>query len=60
MKLLYWWKQVFRDINFNPKEDLKIYYNNSSTVNLLSKETTMVHTKLRHVNVHRAWLCQEV
>jgi hypothetical protein len=20
----------------------------------------MVHTKLRHVDVHRAWLCQEV
>jgi hypothetical protein len=20
----------------------------------------MVHTKLRHIDVHRAWLCQEV
>jgi hypothetical protein len=45
-KLLYWWKRIFRDINFNLEEDLKIHYNNSLTVNLLSKETTMVHTKL--------------
>jgi hypothetical protein len=45
-KSLYWWKRIFRDIDFNPEEDLEIYCNNSLTVNLLSKETTMVHTKL--------------
>jgi hypothetical protein len=59
-KLLYWWKRIFRDIDFNLEEDLEIHCDNSLTVNLLSKETTMVHTKLRHVDVHRAWLCQEV
>jgi hypothetical protein len=45
-KSLYWWKRIFRDIDFNPEEDLEIYCDNSSTVNLLSKETTMIHTKL--------------
>jgi hypothetical protein len=45
-KLLYWWKRIFRDIDFNLEEDLEIYCDNSLTVNLLSKETTMVHTKL--------------
>jgi hypothetical protein len=59
-KSLYWWQRVFTDIKLNPEEDLKIYYNNSTTVSLLSKQSIVNHTKLRHVDIHREWLRQEV
>jgi hypothetical protein len=36
-KLLYWWQRVFIDIKLDPEEDLEIYYDNSTTVGLLSK-----------------------
>jgi hypothetical protein len=59
-KSLYWWQRVFTDIKLDPEEDLEIYYNNSTTVGLLSKESIVNHMKLRHVDIHREWLRQEV
>ena len=37
-----------------------IYCDNVQTILLLTKSDAELNTKLRHVNIHYYWLCQEV
>jgi hypothetical protein len=47
-------------ISFNIKHQPFISYNNQQTIGLLTKESPDLKTKLRHVNIHHYWLCQEI
>ena len=55
-----WWKRFFQAIRFNPMEKLHIRCDNRQTLRILDKEMLKLDTKLRHVDIHRHWLRQEV
>ena len=59
-KELMWWKRYFESINFDTEEFPSIYCDNLQTIRLLTKDTPRLNTKLKHVNIHKAWLRQEV
>jgi len=59
-KEIYWWKRLFRSIQLDSGHESAISCNNQQTINLLTKETMKLATKLRHVDIHRHWLRQEV
>jgi hypothetical protein len=39
---------------------ITIHYDNTQTISLVTKETSKLQTKLRHVDIHNHWLRQEV
>lgn len=43
-----------------PQSTITIHCDNIQTINLVTKETSKLHTKLRHVDIHNHWLRQEV
>ena len=55
-----WWKRFFQAIRFNPMEKLQIRCDNRQTLRIIDKEILKLDTKLRHVDIHRHWLRQEV
>ena len=55
-----WWSRLFNSIKFDTEEDLSIYSDNQQTIRLLTKDSVQLTTKLRHVDIHRHWLRQEV
>lgn len=55
-----WWRRFFEAIQFDPMEKLRIKCDNGQTIRLLDKEMLKLDTKLRHVDIHRHWLRQEV
>ena len=59
-KELMWWKRFFESIDFDTEEFPSIYRNNLQTIRFLTKDTLLLNTKLKHVNIHKAWLRQEV
>ena len=52
--------QIFKAIQFNPKQELQIECDNQQTVQIVSNQLPTISTKLRHVNIHQFWLRQEV
>ena len=43
-----------------PESIITIQCDNTQTINLVTKETSKLNTKLRHVDIHNHWLRQEV
>ena len=59
-KTVQWWKRVLNALGFEPSHPLTIMCDNQQTVDLLTKEGAAMHTKLRHVDINRCWMRQEV
>lgn len=59
-KTVQWWMRLFKEIGFDPEHPITIRCDNQQTVDLLRKEDPKHRTKLRHVDIHRHWLRQEV
>lgn len=59
-KTVQWWMRLFQEIGFDPEHPITIRCDNQQTVDLLRKEDPQLRTKLRHVDIHRHWLRQEV
>ena len=59
-KAVYWWKRLFEAVKFNPEQEIEIQCDNEQTVGLLTKDEPQLRTKLRHVDISRHWLRQEV
>ncbi|KAJ5343424.1 uncharacterized protein N7506_003248 [Penicillium brevicompactum] len=59
-KTVQWWMRLFKEIGFDPEHPITIRCDNQQTVDLLRKEDPQLRTKLRHVDIHRHWLRQEV
>ena len=59
-KELAWWKRFFNSIQFNPGHDLKIYADNQQAIRILTNSTPQFSTKLRHIDITKNWLRQEV
>jgi len=53
-------KRLFRFIRFDPDHPEVIHCDNKQTVDLLMRERSIFQTKLRHVDIHRLWVRQEV
>ncbi|KAJ6187229.1 hypothetical protein N7519_002137 [Penicillium mononematosum] len=51
---------VLESLGFKPSHKLSIACDNQQTVDLLTKEGATMHTKLRHVDINRLWMKQEV
>src|SRR5436189_2364101 len=59
-KEIYWWKRFFKSIQLDPGHELGLSYNNLQMINLLTKDSVKLVTKLKHINIHKHWLHQEV
>jgi hypothetical protein len=59
-KASYWWKRVFNTMGFDPQHQIMVYCDNQQTINMLTSENIEQRSKLRHVDIHRSWLRQEV
>jgi hypothetical protein len=59
-KELAWWKRFFDSIQFDSGHDLKIYGDNQQAIRILTNSTPQFSTKLRHIDISRNWLRQEV
>lgn len=55
-----WWTRFFEAINFEPGHDIFIQCDNKQTIRAFTSDTAKFTTKLRHVDIHRHWLRQEV
>ena len=55
-----WWKRFFQSISLDPGHDPSILCDNQQTIGLVTKELMKLTTKLRHVDIHKNWLRQEV
>jgi len=59
-KELAWWKHFFNSIEFDLRHDFKIYGNNLQAIRVLKKPMLQFSTKLRHIDISKNWLRQEV
>lgn len=59
-KELLWWNRFLDSINFTSGHASHIECDNMNTIRTFTTETAQFTTKLRHVDVHRHWLRQEV
>jgi hypothetical protein len=59
-KELAWWKRFFNSIGFNPGHDLKIYGDNRQAIRIVENSMPQFSTKLRHIDISKNWLRQEV
>lgn len=59
-KELAWWKRFFKAINFDPGHHLCIYGDNQQSIRILTTTSPQFATKLRHVDISKNWLRQEV
>jgi hypothetical protein len=59
-KEVYYWSCFFKGIELDVEHDVELLYDNAQTVGLVNKEDIELYTKLRHVDIHNYWLCQEV
>ena len=59
-KELIWWGRFFEEISFWLPHNPIIQCDNRQTIRILTNPTTPYTTKLRHVDVHRHWLIQEI
>ncbi|CAG8897453.1 unnamed protein product [Penicillium nalgiovense] len=59
-KTVLWWHRVLKSLGFKASHPMSIACDNQQTVDLLTKEGATMHTKLRHVDINRLWMKQEV
>ena len=55
-----WWTRFFKAIDFDTEQNVTIGCDNLMAIRLMIKEGQKLDTKLRHVDIHRHWLRQEV
>ena len=55
-----WWGRFFENIEFELGHEIVIQCDNTQTIRAFTSETGKFTTKLRHVDIHRHWLRQEV
>ena len=55
-----WWKRFFKSIDLELDHDLVLKCDNKQTVGALQKDSNLIRTKLRHIDIHNHWLRQEV
>jgi hypothetical protein len=55
-----WWRRFFESIQYDPMKKLHIRCDNRQTLRVLKKEMLKLDTKLKHVDIHRHWLRQEI
>ena len=53
-------KRLFKFIRFDPGHQDVIECDNKQTIDLLTREKSTFQTKLRHVDIHRLWIRQEI
>jgi hypothetical protein len=56
----YWWIRFFKAIGLDLQHDISVQCDNTQTINAVTKEDGELTTKLKHVDIHRHWLRQEV
>ena len=59
-KELLWWKRFFDSIEFKLEHSTQIQCDNMQTIRAFTSDSSQFTTKLRHVNIHKHWLRQEV
>ena len=59
-KELAWWTRFFKAIRFDPGLEFKIHAHNRQTIRIVTNTTHQFPTKLRHVDILKNWLRQEV
>ena len=59
-KETYWWTRLFKGLGLDLEQDIAIQCDNTQTIDLLTKNAPELSTKLKHVDIHRHWLRQEV
>ena len=59
-KEVLWWKRFFPAIKFDPDHHTDIACDNQQTIRLLTKSSSALNTKLRHIDIHGHWLWQEI
>ena len=59
-KELIYLARLIKALNLTIPETLTIKCDNAQTIRLLVDESTKLQTKLRHIDIHSHWLCQEV
>jgi len=55
-----WWNRFFECIRFQTGQNTTIICDNQQTLDLVNRPTPKLSTRLKHVDVHRCWLRQEV
>ena len=55
-----WWKNLFKKLQFDPGHELIIKNDNRQTIRLLTAQTPVLTTKLRHVDISQHWLRERV
>src|SRR5256886_1729092 len=59
-KQVIWWNNLFRKLRFDPGHELSIKNDNRQTIRLLTAQTPVLTTKLRHVDISQHWLRERV
>lgn len=55
-----WWERFFESIDFSPGHKTSIECDNRQTIRAFISDNAKFTTKLRHVDIHKHWLRQEV
>ena len=55
-----WWNRLFEDLRFDLGHEITIYCDNQQTIRLLVKDLPTLMTKLKHVDIRRHWLREQV
>jgi hypothetical protein len=55
-----WWRRFFESIQYDSMKKLHIRCDNRQILRVLKKEMLKLDTKLKHVDIHRHWLRQEI
>jgi hypothetical protein len=55
-----WWRRFFESIQYDLMKKLHIRCDNRQILRVLKKEILKLDTKLKHVDIHRHWLRQEI
>lgn len=55
-----WWNHLFEKLHFNTGHELSIKNDNRQTIRLLTAQTPVLTTKLRHVDISQHWLREQV
>jgi hypothetical protein len=55
-----WWRRFFESIQYDSMKKLHIRCDNRQILRVLKKEMLKLDTKLKHVDIHKHWLRQEI
>ena len=55
-----WWENLFQKLHFDIGHKLYIKNDNQQTIHLLTAQTPILMTKLRHVDISQHWLRERV